>query len=78
MMDGKDDDLIAQLDALNETFLQDVETNRAGKLKPKLENVLDGETYDAQAALRFGLIDKISNFRYAVKRSLYLAKTIKK
>lgn len=78
LMEGKDDDLIKELDALNETFIVDVQANRSGKLKPKLENVLEGEVYDAQAALKFGLIDKIGNLRYAVKRSLQIAKTIKK
>jgi protease-4 len=75
---GKDERLQNELDAINETFLADVESNRAGKLKPRLENVLEGDVYNAQDALRFGLIDKISNFRYAVKRSLQLAKTIRK
>jgi ClpP class serine protease len=75
---GKDDRLQKELDAINDTFLADVKANRNGKLQLSLENVLEGDVYNAQDALRFGLIDKISNFRYAVKRSLQLAKTIRK
>lgn len=68
--------LIQELDNLNGTFLSAVQQNRGDKLKLDKENVLDGATYDAKAALKYGLVDKISNFQYAIKRSLQLAKSL--
>lgn len=69
--------LIKELDNLNETFLSAVQTNRAGKLNEDYPGVLNGETYDAKEALKAGLIDRVANLQYAIKRSLQLAKTIK-
>lgn len=77
MMEGNDERLVAELDALNETFLADVKANRPN-LALDIENVLEGDIYNAREGLKYGLVDKISNFRYAVKRSLQLAKTIRK
>lgn len=69
--------LIKELDDVNEVFLQSVQQNREGKLKLDKENVLEGDVYNAREALKFGLIDRLGSFNYAVKRSLDLAKTIK-
>lgn len=69
--------IIEELDNLNGTFLSSVKENRAGKLKMEEEDVLEGDIYDAKQALKYGLIDKIGNLQYAIKRSLQLAKTIK-
>lgn len=77
IMDGKYDGLIKQLDGLNDTFLNGVKANRGPKLNLEKENVLTGKTYNAKEALKFGLIDKIGTFEYAVKRSLQMAKTIR-
>jgi protease-4 len=66
--------LVKELDGLNETFLNAVKTNRAGKLNLDKENVLTGKTYNTKEALKNGLIDRIGNFQYAVKRSLSLYK----
>lgn len=66
--------LIEELDGLNNTFTNAVKINRAGKLSPDKEDVLTGKTYNANDSLQYGLIDKIGDFQYAVKRSLQLAK----
>jgi|SRR5690625_3011681 len=65
------------LDPLNETFLSAVKSNREGKLKLAQENVLSGKTYNANDALKFGLIDKVGDFPSALKASLKLAKSKK-
>jgi signal peptide peptidase SppA len=74
---GNYERLITELDNLNETFLSSVKQNRGSRLKMEEEDVLEGDVYDAKAALKHGLIDKIGNLQYAIKRSLQLAKTIK-
>jgi protease-4 len=74
---GNYDRLVKELDNLNGTFLAAVKENRNGKLQLQDEDVLEGDVYNAKDALRYGLIDKISNLNYAIKRSLQLAKTIK-
>jgi signal peptide peptidase SppA len=74
---GNYERLIQDLDNLNNTFISSVKENRGVKLKLSEEDVLEGDVYDAKQALQFGLIDKVANFKYAVKRSLMLAKTIK-
>jgi len=64
--------VIQELDGLNETFLNAVKANRAGKIDLQKENVLTGKTYNSKEALKYGLIDRIGTFQYAVKRSLSL------
>jgi protease IV len=66
-----------ELDQVNEVFLSSVKNNRQGKLNLDMENVLEGDVYNAKDALKFGLIDKMGSFDYAVKRSLQMAKTIR-
>ncbi len=68
----------AELDALNETFVASVQQHRGDKLRKRGENVFEGDTYNAQDAMRHGLIDKIGTWQYAVKRSIQISKTIKK
>jgi protease-4 len=68
------DNLISELDGLNNTFLSAVRKNREGKLRLDKEDVLTGKTYNAKDALQYGLIDKIGDFEFAVRRSLQLAK----
>lgn len=63
------------LDPLNAVFLGAVETNRAGKIDTKKEDVLTGKMYFGSNAVRVGLADKIGSLDYAVKRSLQLAKS---
>jgi len=63
----------AKLNGLNDTFLTAVTNNRAGKLSDKV-NVLTGETYNANDALKYGLIDAIGTFDQVVKRAAQLAK----
>lgn len=63
-----------ELDGLNDSFLAAVKTNRAGKINLETEDVLTGKTYNAKDALKFGLIDKIGDLSYAIKRSLQLAR----
>lgn len=77
IMGGDDSRLKAELDAINEVFHLSVLENRSGKLKLKQENVLEGDIYNAKDALKYGLIDKLGSFEYAVKRSLQKAQTIK-
>jgi signal peptide peptidase SppA len=67
----------AELDAVNEIFHASILENRGEKLKLKKENVLEGDVYNAKDALKFGLVDKLGSFEYAVKRSLQMAQTIK-
>jgi signal peptide peptidase SppA len=74
---GDDSRLIAELDAVNEIFHASVMQNRNGKLKLDKENVLEGDVYSAKDALKYGLIDKMGSFDYAVKRSLQMAQTIR-
>lgn len=74
---GNDERLVSELDRINEIFLNNVMSNRAGKLKLEKENVLEGDVYDVKDAIKFGLVDKMGSFEYAVKRSIMLAKTIK-
>ncbi len=71
------DRLIKELDNLNETFLSAITKNRAGKLKLEREDVLAGDIYDGKDALRFGLIDRIADLPYAIKRSLQMAQHMK-
>jgi len=75
---GRYERLVAELDALNDGFVASVQANRAGKLKPRLEDVFEGDVYNALDAMRFGLIDKIGTFGYAVKRAIQISKTLKK
>ena len=70
-------DIIKELDQLNDTFLSAVQVNRSGKLNLEKEDVLTGKVYDGNAAVKFGLADRIGSFEIAVKRSLMMAKTIK-
>ena len=77
IMSGNDDRLKTELNQINEVFLKSINENRAGKLRLDKENVLDGEVYNVKEALKYGLIDKVGSFEYAVKRSIMLAKTIK-
>jgi len=70
------DRLIKDLDNLNDTFVSAVKKNRAGKLNLESEDVLAGDIYDGKDALKFGLIDKIADLQYAIKRSLQMAQTV--
>lgn len=65
------------LNALNNTFLDAVKTNRAGKLS-KTENVLSGKTYNGRDAVKYGLADWMGNFQMAVSRAFFLSKNAKK
>lgn len=76
LMAGNYDRIKQELNAINETFLSAVKSNRPN-LRLDLENVLDGEVYNVKEAIKYGLIDKMADFGYAVKRSLVLAKTIR-
>lgn len=78
LQNGNDARVIAELDAINEVFHASVIANRGDKLKLKKENVLEGDVYSAPDALKYGLIDKMGSFEYAVKRSLQMAQTIRK
>jgi len=71
---GNYEGLIQELDEINNTFLSAVKANRSGKIDLSKEDVLTGKTYNANNALKFGLIDKIGDFQFAVKRSLQLAR----
>lgn len=64
-----------KLNAINDVFLADVKEGRGDKLDLKTENVLSGKTYLAEDALKFGLIDAIGSFEYAVSRAQALAET---
>lgn len=75
---GNDERIIAELDAVNEVFHSNVLANRGDKLKMDKENVMEGDIYNAKDAMKYGLIDKMGSFDYAVKRSLQMAKTIRK
>ncbi len=77
ILSGDDTRLKAELNQINEFFLSAVQENRAGKLRLDRENVLEGEVYNVKDAIRFGLVDKMGSFDYAVKRSLQMAKTIR-
>jgi protease-4 len=66
--------LIQELDGINSTFIAAVKKNRGGKLNLAQENVLTGKTYNAKEAMKYGLIDKIGDFQYAVKRSLQFSR----
>lgn len=77
VMAGDDARLKNELNLINEFFLSSVQENRAGKLKLDKENVLEGDVYNVKDAIRFGLIDKMASFDYAVKRSLQMAKSIR-
>lgn len=66
-------ELKAQLNALNDTFLAAIKTNRAGKLSDT-EDVLTGKTYNAKDAIKYGLADRMGNFQMAVSRAYFLAK----
>lgn len=70
---GDDSDLKKSLNAFNDTFLAAVVDNRSGKLSDK-ENVFSGKVYNANEALKFGLIDKIGDWTTVVK---YAAKAAK-
>lgn len=75
---GKYDRLVTELDALNETFISHVQQYRGDKLRKRGDNVFEGDTYNANDALRLGLIDRIGTWNYAVKRSIQISKTIKR
>ncbi|MGN6476319.1 MAG: S49 family peptidase [Flavipsychrobacter sp.] len=77
LQSGDDSRIVAELDAVNEVFHASVLENRGQKLKLKKENVLEGDVYTAPDALKYGLIDKLGSFEYAVKRSLQMAQTIR-
>lgn len=77
VLSGNDERLKQELNLINETFLNSVMENRAGKLKLDKENVLEGDVYNVKEAIKYGLADKMGSLQYAVKRSLQLAKTIK-
>lgn len=74
MNSGDYTDLKKELNGLNTTFLNAVKSNRDGKLKLDKENVLTGKVYNANDALKYGLIDKIGSFDVAVARAVTLAK----
>lgn len=74
MNSGDYSDLKKELNGLNTTFLNAVKSNREGKLKLDKENVLSGKVYNANDALKYGLIDKIGSFDVAVARAVTLAK----
>lgn len=66
--------IMESLDGYNNSFLNTIKTNRAGKINLDAENVLTGKVYDAKKAMKYGLIDRVGDFQYAVKRSLQLSK----
>jgi ClpP class serine protease len=63
------------LNPLNDIFLASVKQNRGAKLDLDKENVLTGKVYLAEDAVKYGLIDAIGTFEYAVERVTELAKT---
>jgi signal peptide peptidase SppA len=73
--DGK---LLVQtlLDPLNDIFLNDVQTNREGKIDLKQEDVLTGKTYLAQQAIKVGLIDRIMPLDKAMTYAMASAKAL--
>ena len=77
MQEGNYSRLIEELDALNETFISSINTNRAGKLNLQRDDVFEGDVYNALEAKKLGLIDKIGTWDYAVKRSLQISKSLK-
>jgi len=68
-------ELIRELDGLNESFLSAVKANRDSKIDLEKENVLTGKVYNATEAKAYGLIDKIGDLQYSVKRSLQFARS---
>ncbi len=76
MQSGNFTKLIESLDGINASFLSAVQSNRTGKLDLDNENVLTGKTYNAKKAIKYGLIDKIGDFKLAVKRSLQLSQQL--
>lgn len=74
VMNGNIDALKAELSGLNNTFLSAVKANRPNLTLDK-ENVLTGKTYNANEALKYGLIDKIGSFQDAVKSVTKLFKS---
>lgn len=78
-LDGKPEAYIKEfLDPLNDAFENTVIRNRAGKIDLKKEDVLTGKVYIGSKAIKDGLADNIGSLDYAIKRSLQLAKTIRK
>jgi protease-4 len=69
---------IMDLDNLNNTFLNAVSANRTGKLNDKLPGILEGEVFNGNDALTVGLIDSFGDLKFAINKSISLAKTIKK
>ena len=65
------------LNKINETFLASVQENRGDKLNLDQEDVFEGDIYNVPDAIKYGLVDRMGSFQYAVKRSLQLAKTIR-
>lgn len=61
------------LDPLNNTFINAVQANREGKLQPDVENIFTGKSYNAKQAVKFGLADRIGDFKSVVRSSLKLA-----
>lgn len=74
MQNGNYTRIIQELDGLNDSFLNAIKSNRAGKINLEKENVLTGKTYNSKEALKAGLIDRIGSFETAVKRSLNISK----
>lgn len=79
VINGNHKNIKAELNAINDTFLSAVKSNRSGKLKLELEDVLTGKTYNSNQALAYGLIDQIGTFSdvvtLAAKASITYSKT---
>jgi signal peptide peptidase SppA len=77
ILNGDTSRLKAELNILADRFIGAVQSNRGEKLNTAKENVFEGDVYNVKDAIKYGLIDKVGSFDYAVKRSLQMAKTIR-
>ncbi len=55
-------------------FQDTVKENRAGKLDMSVEGLLGGKMFYGYDAKKYGLIDEIGNFQYAVEEALKMAR----
>lgn len=64
----------ADLDRIADTFIQTVESGRAGKLSSS-EDVFTGKVYPGQDALKHGLVDSIGSLQDAINQAAKLGRS---
>jgi signal peptide peptidase SppA len=65
--------LIEELDALNEDFINDVKANRAGVISTSDNLIYSGATYFASVAKELGMIDNLGSLDDSIDRVIELA-----